>query len=133
MTEQIEESQLSTDMTSELYFDHWMCDGLCTELLAKDRGLRGLLYDRPLRLHDGYRDLLNILGDRIRSAIVNRLCVIDDRGINAHRTGRLRRLRTLLKCAINGLATGHRNVFITPGAGGELRTSWKHCRHWDSA
>ena len=120
--EDFEDAQLSTDMSSEMYFGHWLCDGLCTELLAIDRKLPGLTYKRPIGLHEPeYRQLLDIQGHAISLAKVKRLWVIDDRGINLNRSDRFRRLRFRLGRNVKKTLPSAPYIYITRGSSGVKR------------
>jgi hypothetical protein len=120
--EDFDEAQLSTDMSSELYFGHWLCDGLCTELLAIDRKIPGLTYKRPTGLHESeYRQLLDIQGHATSLAKVKRLWVIDDRGINLNRADRFRRLRSRLRKNVRKTSLATSFVFISRGSSGVQR------------
>jgi hypothetical protein len=55
-----EEAQLCTEMGSELYFGHWLCDALCTELLASDRNLPGLCIAGSNRLHESGIEICSV-------------------------------------------------------------------------
>lgn len=116
------EAQLSTDWASDIYFGHWLCDGLCTELLAIDRGLPGLVYERPVRLHEaGYRKMLEIPVRAVSVARVERLWVVDDRGINSQRGERFRRLRSRVRRSVSERPAAPPYVFITRNGGGMSR------------
>jgi Glycosyltransferase 61 len=117
-----EEAQLSTDMGAELFFGHWLCDALCTELLALDRQLPGLTYARePYRHEPGYRELVELPGIPISLARVKKLWVVDDRGINHNRADRFRRLRSRLRNGIGNVLSSPRFVFILRGSSGVER------------
>lgn len=115
------EAQLSTDMSSDIYFGHWLCDGLCTELLAIRRGMPGVTYKRPIGQHEaGYRNLLQIAGNAVTLAKIEKFWVVDDRGINRDREGRFLELRARLEANITP-SLGSPCVFILRGTSGVAR------------
>ncbi|MBB4155036.1 hypothetical protein GGQ80_002953 [Sphingomonas jinjuensis] len=88
------EAQLSSDTSSEMYFGHWLLDGQSTELLAADRGLDALAFGPPATHHKAeYRSVSGLDVRPVRYAAVDRLWVIDDRGLNSARNERWARLR----------------------------------------
>lgn len=118
--EHIAEAQLCTHWIGNKYFGHWLHDCMPLELLAEERGLRALNFVRPKWLHeDGYRDAFKLAYDAVTTAIVEKLWVIDDRGLNAGFAGRFRELRRRNRERHRG-GTG-RAVFLARGTTGVSR------------
>ena len=115
-----DEAQLCTDLTSERFFGHWLCDGLSMELLAADRGIKSIALVGTNRFHEaGYRRLVSLQCEKVDVATVKTLWTVDDRGYNSHRIQRLRRLRSKLRSNVKG--QGNRLVFVDRGNTGVAR------------
>lgn len=115
------EAQLCSDMSSELYFGHWLLDGLCTERLAAERRLTGLVFDSVPSTHkEAYRDICAVAPDRVTYAHVERLWLIDDRGINTSRLARWQSMRAAVR-RVAELGSGPRLVYLLRSAGKSSR------------
>jgi hypothetical protein len=77
------EMQLCSNYVVDRYFGHWLTDGLCLELLAEQRSLPALTPARAPWTHEAdYRQLSGLKAVKSNHARVERLWVIDDRGVN---------------------------------------------------
>ena len=114
------EMQLCANYVIDRYFGHWLFDGLCLELLAEERSLPALTSDRPPWKHEPeYRELSGLKELRSRNAHVDRLWVIDDRGLNGSFISRVEQLRARLR---SGPAqNGAKRVMLTRGVLGAKR------------
>jgi len=101
--EELQEAQLCGDTSTDMFFGHWLLEGLGRELLAIDRDLPAINIANPIRVHEpGYRDLLRLPGHNVELARVRNLWLIDDRGYNISHARRLLALRERLRSAISG-------------------------------
>lgn len=113
------EGQMCSGGGGERFFGHWLCDNLSSELLAADRGLHPLVGRWPVYDHEpGYRALADLHAWSIDCAIVDKLWMIDDRGYNAGRVERFRRLRSRIGA---GRSPGGDIVYIGRGVTGAAR------------
>ena len=77
------EAQLCSNYVIDRYFGHWLIDGLTLELLAAQRLLPAISPANSFWPHEpGYRDLCDLKIARSDNARIDRLWVIDDRGLN---------------------------------------------------
>jgi hypothetical protein len=91
------------------------------ELLATQRSMPGLKLSGEPWLHErGYRELCGLEAARSRHARVDRLWVIDDRGINDGRIARLEELRRRVRSAATPNRT--KRVMLKRGNCGSRRT-----------
>lgn len=112
-----DEAQLCSDISSELYFGHWLLDGLCTERLAIERRLTGVVFDGTPSTHkQAYREICTVSSTRIDYAFVDRLWLIDDRGLNSARMTRWLALRASVR-AMAEQAQGPRLVYLARSGG----------------
>jgi hypothetical protein len=95
------EMQLCSNYVIERYFGHWLTDGMCMELLAQQRSLPALTLSREPWLHElDYRTLFGLKATFSRNAQVDRLWIIDDRGINDSWISRMQELRRRCRSAV---------------------------------
>jgi hypothetical protein len=114
------EAQLCTDYTIDLYFGHWMHDGLPLELLAAEQGMTALTLAGKNWLHeDGYRRLTGLVPTQTNNAKIDRLWVIDDRGISENRVRRIQEIRRRIRASVRGRT--EKPVFIGRGNLGVAR------------
>lgn len=67
-----DEAQLCSDMSSELYFGHWLLDALCTERLAIERHLAGLVFDGMPSTHkQAYRGICEVTSTQVNYAFID--------------------------------------------------------------
>ena len=117
-----DEAQLCSDMPSEMYFGHWLLDSLCTERLALERGLSGLVFDGAPSTHkQAYRSICAVTPTRVACAVVDRLWMIDDRGLNSARMARWSGLRAAVR-AVAGATSAPRLVYLARSAGATGRS-----------
>lgn len=92
--ERISEAALCSTQVTELYFGHWLKDGVTHELLAADQGLVPLTMDAaPYSHRGGYRKLLQLKAHPSSFAHIDRLWILEDHENNAHFVSRYERLR----------------------------------------
>jgi hypothetical protein len=114
------EMQLCSNYVIERYFGHWMADGLALELLAAQRSITGLkLAGNPWLHEPGYRELFDLQVTRSDNARVDRLWVIDDRGINHGWISRFEELRRRVQSV--AVANHAKRVMLTRGTLGSER------------
>jgi hypothetical protein len=114
------EMQLCSNYVIERYFGHWAIDGLVLELLASQRSIPGLKpAGTPWTHEPGYRELFGLAVTRSGNAWVDRLWVIDDRGINDGWISRMEELRRRVRSAV--LPNGPKRVMLTRGTLGVKR------------
>jgi capsular polysaccharide biosynthesis protein len=117
----IPDGMLCTSHVGERYFSHWLVDGLTHELLARDLGMTPLVLARTPWLHEKeYRELLEIHAQVVDTVRVERLWLLEDWELNAHRAERLEQLRTTLRSKIG--RGGPERVFISRGQTGVGRS-----------
>ena len=114
------EMQLCTNNVVERYFGHWLIEGLALELLAKQMSVQGLVLGRKPWMHEaGYRELCGIESVHTDNAFVDRLWIVDDRGLNASWISRVRELRRRVREGAS--PTSAKRVFVTRGVRGSPR------------
>jgi hypothetical protein len=114
------EMQLCTNYVIGRYFGHWIIDGLVLELLAAQRSLPGLTFAGTQWPHEpGYRELCRLEITRSDHARVERLWVIDDRGINDGWISRIEELRRRVRLTV--IPNGAKRVLLTRGTLGAAR------------
>ena len=114
------ELQLCTNYVIDRYFGHWLMDGLCSELLAEQRSVPALTTTRTPWLHEPrYREITGLKALRSHNARVERLWVVDDRGINHSLISRINQLRERLRS--RRPRSGPRHVMLTRGVLGTKR------------
>jgi hypothetical protein len=117
---QFPEMMFCTNNVIERYFGHWLNDGLALEMLADEMSLGSITFKREPWLHEqGYRNLTKLHAVQTENALVDRLWVVDDRGINDSWISRVRKLRERLRSKI-GLA-GPKRVMLCRGSLGTER------------
>jgi hypothetical protein len=95
------EALLCTNHVVERYFGHWLLDGLALELLAAERAVLGLKFSGRLWLHEpGYRQLCGLEISRADYACIDRLWVVDDRGLNNSWISRVTELRRRVRSEV---------------------------------
>jgi glycosyl transferase family 61 len=114
------EAQLCSNFVIERYFGHWIRDGLLLELLAKQRGIAGLRLSGRNWLHEpGYRELSGLRTAQTQHARIDRLWVVDDRGLNHNRIARFEEIRRRIRSVVK--PAGAKRVFLSRGALGSTR------------
>lgn len=114
------EAQLCTNNVIERYFGHWLTDGLLLGLLADQRSLEGLILKREPWLHEReYRKMSGIENSPTEYALVERLWVVDDRGVNDSWIARVKALRDRMQSAVT--KAGSRRIMLTRGETGAPR------------
>jgi hypothetical protein len=117
--EHFQEMALCTDYVIERYFGHWLIDGLALEVLADQMSLRSLILTRKPWLHEqDYRQMSGLEANQTNHAVIERLWVVDDRGINNSRISRFKKLRERIRPA--GSQTGKR-IWLGRGKLGAAR------------
>jgi hypothetical protein len=118
--DEFDEAQLCAHSPSNIYFGHWLRDALAMELLAEQRRLLGLCYVRKSWLHEpGYREITRLPGFPVSFALVRKLWVIDDRGLNASWIMRFNELRRRVRSVAH--TEGPTRVFLSRGRSGTSR------------
>jgi len=114
------EMQLCSGYVIERYFGHWATDGLALELLAAQRSVPGLKPAGTPWMHEpGYRELCGLHVTRSDDVWIDRLWVIDDRGINDSWISRIEELRRRVRPA--AAPNGPKRVMLTRGTLGAKR------------
>ena len=117
-----DEALLCSDMPSEMYFGHWLLDGLCTERLASERDLAGLVFDGTPSTHkQAYRDICAVAPTRVDHAVVDRLWMVDDRGLNSARMARWTGLRNAVR-SLAEVPVAPRLVYLARSGGATGRS-----------
>jgi hypothetical protein len=112
--------QLCSNYVIERYFGHWATDGLVLELLAAQRSISGLKIAGAPWMHEpGYRELCGLQVTRSDNAWIDRLWVIDDRGINDSWISRIEELRRRVRSV--AAPNGPKRVMLTRGTLGAKR------------
>jgi hypothetical protein len=113
----IEEAQLCTTPCVENYFGHFLRDALPLELLADERKLPPLSFEREPWLHEpGYRELVGMPPVRTRYARVNKLWLVDETALNAGWVGRFGELRRRIREKVEPRGDSH--IFLARGSFG---------------
>ena len=114
------EMQLCTNYFIERYFGHWLFDGLALQLLADQTSLQGLVLNRKPWPHEPeYRKIAGTDAVRTDHALVGRLWVINDHGINENRIARIQRLRSIIRNTAR--EAGPKKVMLVRGITGAAR------------
>lgn len=114
------EMQLCTNYVIDRYFGHWLIDGLVLELLAEQRSLRALSSAGTAWPHEpGYRELCGLNVTRSDNARIDRLWVIDDRGVNGAWISRIEELRRRVRSM--AMRNGPKRVMLSRGTLGTKR------------
>ena len=114
------EMQLCTNHVVDRYFGHWLIDGQLLELLAEQLSRPGLALHGVPWLHEpGYRELSGLSITRSGHARIDRLWVIDDRGLNDSLVSRLMELRRRVRSA--GGRNSAKRVILARGSLGAKR------------
>jgi hypothetical protein len=114
------EVQLCTNNVIERYFGHWLNDGLLLGQLAEQMSLQGLVLKREPWLHEPeYRRMSGIEATHVEHALVDRLWVVDDRGVNHSWITRVKRLRNRIQSTIT--KTRSKRIMLTRGKIGAPR------------
>ena len=113
----IDEAQLCTTACIETYFGHFPRDALPLELLARERGLAPLSFERQPWLHEpAYRELLEMPAVRTRYARVEKLWLVDETALNRGWARRLGEIRRRIRARVQ--PTGDSHVFLARGSMG---------------
>lgn len=116
----IDEAQLCTTACIETYFGHFLRDGLPLELLAQERSLAPLYFERPSWLHEpGYRELVGMWPTTTRHARVGKLWLVDETALNAGWVRRTREIRRRIGEQVQPTPDTH--VFLLRGRMAEAR------------
>lgn len=119
--ESIGEAVLCSTYLTELYFGHWLHDGLAHELLARDHGKRPINLTGVNRPNEpGYRKLLDLPADPVTFARVRDLWLLEDWELSTSRVNRLHRMRDTLRSQFP--QSGPELVFISRGQMGVGRS-----------
>lgn len=112
-------AQLCSTYVSEMFFGHWLADGLSLELLAEQRGLPALtLPGEPFGHEPSYRTRARLWPVDPPIARVEELWIVEDQHMNL---GRIHRLRTLRERLRDPEAKGPKRVFLDRGRTGAAR------------
>jgi len=113
----IKEALLSTNVLSGLEFGHWVRDSLVSELQGQRMGLPAIGMARePWEHEPAYRAMTELDCTYVREATVDRLVLLDDRGLNAHWGERFLTLRDRLKTKVDTvMPSAGRRVFLDRG------------------
>lgn len=96
-----DEAQLCTTSCAESYFGHFLREVLPLELLAQQRGVTPLTFDRDPWLHESdYRALVDMDAVTTSFARVRTLWITDERSLNAGWLSRFETLRSRLKAKV---------------------------------
>jgi hypothetical protein len=91
-------AQLCTYPPANIYFGHWLRDALTIEILAEQRKLPGISFQKPVWNNEpDYRRLAQLPGLAVRQCHVENLWVIDDRGLNCAWVRRFQELRSRIR------------------------------------
>jgi len=101
------------------FFGHWLCDNLCTELLAAEIGIVPISLPPRWAHEPGYRDVSSLRSTSANFMAVERLWLLDDRGYNVNRIDRFRKLRALIRRPIEKNA--NKLVYVARGSTGAKR------------
>lgn len=101
------------------FFGHWLCDNLCTELLAAEMGVVPVSLPPRWAHEPGYRDASGIRSTSADIMAVEQLWLLDDRGYNFNRIARFQNLRTLIRQPVDKCAS--KMVYIARGSTGTKR------------
>jgi capsular polysaccharide biosynthesis protein len=120
MRDQFADAMLCTNNVVERYFGHWLNDGLTLEMLAKEMSLEGIVLKHKPWLHEpGYRKLSELCAVQTEFTSVDRLMVVDDRGINDSWISRAKKLREKFRKAVKRV--GPKRVMLSRGSLGAAR------------
>lgn len=115
--EELEDYLLATDWACELFFGHWLTDGLSLELLAERIGLKALgLARQPWTQEPAYRRATQLAIRRAAHVHVRNLWTIANQGMNDDRVARMRELRRRVRGSVN-VRGGGKPVFLRRVAG----------------
>jgi hypothetical protein len=119
-----EDGFLSTNYASGTEFGHWLRDALVSEMHGVKLGVGAIgLAREPWPHEPGYRDSAELYCDYPYSAKINRLILLDDRGLNSNWAIRFEALRNRIRLdrlVLPGDSSGSL-VFIDRGTGGRMR------------
>jgi hypothetical protein len=120
-----DEAVLTTSHCAEVFFGDWLVEALSLELLASEQGWEPVRFKKKAWTHEpGYRALtgLDCLGTSY--ATVNRLWVVDDRGLNLGRRNRFNMLRSKVRAsalAPKDEGSGRKRIYLGRGTSGQPR------------
>jgi len=118
--DRFEEMQLCTNHVIDHYFGHWLIEGLALELMARQMALPALVLSGEPWCHEpDYRKLTGLTSAETANALIDRLWVVDDRGINEGWISRVKELRRRIQSAAS--QAGKKRVFFTRGTTGAIR------------
>ncbi|WP_041392185.1 glycosyltransferase 61 family protein [Sphingobium sp. SYK-6] len=118
----LKDAFLSTNILSGKEFGHWVRDSLVSEMHGNTLGLRSIGLARQLWEHEpGFRALGGLDCDYMRTARVDRLVYVDDRGLNSFWAERFLQLRGRMRANVDkSVASAGALVFLERG--GQART-----------
>lgn len=100
--DRFDEAQLCTTSCAETFFGHFLREVLPLELLAQQRGVTPLAFNRKPWVHEtGYRDLLDLAPVTISFAKVGKLWITDERALNGGWVSRFETLRARAKAKLS--------------------------------
>jgi hypothetical protein len=115
------EMQLCTNYVVERYFGHWLIEGLALELLANQMSVGSLILNRKPWLHEPeYRKMSGLDAVQTKNGFIERLWVVDDRGINDSWISRIGELRRRIQVPKSPARS--KRIFLTRGTLGATRT-----------
>lgn len=118
--DEFEEAQLCTTSCAQAYFGHFLRESLPLEVLAHQRGMTALTFDRQPWLHEpGYRSLIGLDSVRTSHARVRNLWITDERALNEGWRARFQSLRKTLRGKANPSRETH--VYLRRGTLGTSR------------
>jgi capsular polysaccharide biosynthesis protein len=118
--ERFQDGQLCTAIYIERFFGHWITDGLPLEILAHERQQAAITLIRAPWMHEvGYREIISLRSRPVETAYFENLWIVDDRGLNRGRIGRLEKVRSRVRQAVG--TKGPTHVFIRRGNTGVSR------------
>jgi hypothetical protein len=119
----IKEALLSTNILSGMEFGHWVRDALVTEMHGVELGLPAIGLAREPWLHEPeYRSIGDLDCLYTSEARVDRMLMLDDRGLNEYWASRFRKLRRRMRAGVEkkGESLGPM-IFLERGDHGRMR------------
>ena len=115
-----EEAQLCTTNCAQTYFGHFLRESLPLEVLAEQRSMTALTFDRRPWLHEaGYRELVGLHPTPTNFARVSNLWITDERTLNEGWKSRFRIVREAVRSKVR--STGGNHVYLRRGTLGTAR------------
>lgn len=101
------------------FFGHWLCDNLCTELLAAEIDIAPISLPSRWAHEKGYRIVSGLSSISADIMAVERMWLLDDRGYNFNRIARFKKLRNLIRRPVEKCV--NKFVYIARGSTGVKR------------